>query len=118
MYESKRAHTFACGGLMRVVKVLFICHLTALVCGLGVLLIIAPHPALWNSSAVGVAIFEFVLRSAGILQIIFGAATMFLFGLLGVGPRKTLIFFAASMFITLGIELLNITIGFPAGISS
>ena len=103
---------------MRVVKLLFICHLTALVCGLGVLLIIAPHPGLWNANPVGVAIFEFVLRSAGTLQIIFGAATMFLFGLLGVGPRKTLIFFAASMFITLGIELLNTTIGFPSGISS
>ena len=97
---------------------LFICHLTALVCGLGVLLIIAPHPTLWNSSALGVAIFEFVLRSAGILQIIFGAATVFLFGLLGIGPRKTLIFFAVSIFITLGIELLNTTIGFPSGISS
>jgi len=51
---------------MRVVKLLFICHLTALVCGLGVLLIIAPHPTLWNSNPVGVTIFEFVLRSAGI----------------------------------------------------
>ena len=103
---------------MRVVKLLFVCHLTALVCGLGVLLIIAPHPEVWNSNPVGVAIFEFVLRSAGTLQIIFGAATMFLFGLLGVGPRKTLIFFAASMLITLGIELLNITTGFPSSISS
>lgn len=87
-------------------------------CGLGVLLIIAPHPQLWNNNPVGVAIFEFVLRSAGTLQIIFGAATMFFFGLLGVGPRKTLIFFAASILITLTIELLNMTIGFPSGISS
>src|SRR5712672_257163 len=118
MYESGYDHTFARGGLMRVVNLLFICHLTALVCGLGVLLIIAPHLALWNSNPVGVTIFEFVLRSAGTLQIIFGAATMFLSGLLGVGPRKTLIFFAASMLVTLGIELLNTTIGFPSGISS
>ncbi len=89
-----------------------------MICGLGVLLIIAPHPQLWNNNPVGVAIFEVVLRSAGTLQILFGAATMFFFGLLGVGPRKTLIFFAASILITLGIELLNMTIGFPSGIAS
>ncbi|HLH62406.1 MAG TPA: carotenoid biosynthesis protein [Ktedonobacteraceae bacterium] len=103
---------------MRIVKVLFTCHLAALICGLGVLLIIAPHPQLWDTNPVGVAVFEFVLRSAGTLQIIFGAATMFFFGLLGIGPRKTLIFFAASILVTLGIELLNSRVGFPSGISS
>src|SRR5258708_19951684 len=105
MYETWYGHTFVRGGLMRVVKLLFVCHLTALVCGLGVLLIIAPHPEVWNSNPVGVAIFEFVLRSAGTLQIIFGAATMFLFGLLGVGPPKTLIFFPPSFLIPFPIDL-------------
>lgn len=102
---------------MRVVKILFTVHLIALVVGLGSLLIISSHPEVWNSSPIGVAIFENVLRFAGTLHVLFGAATMFLFGLLCVGPRKTLVFFIAATMISLSMELLGTSIGFPFGIS-
>ncbi|WP_376795592.1 carotenoid biosynthesis protein [Thermogemmatispora sp.] len=93
---------------MRVVKLLFICHLAALVFALGGLLIILPHPELWNSSPLGVRIFQFALHWAGSLHILFGAATMLLFGLLCIDVRRTLIFFAASVLISIAVSLLSL----------
>ncbi|MDQ2715618.1 MAG: carotenoid biosynthesis protein [Chloroflexota bacterium] len=100
---------------MRVVKILFIGHLAALAFGLGGLLIALPHPELWSGSPYGQRIFQFGITYAGSLHILFGAATMLLFGLLFVGPKKTLIFFAASTLISLGMELLGTSTGFPFG---
>jgi uncharacterized membrane protein/1-acyl-sn-glycerol-3-phosphate acyltransferase len=102
---------------MKVIKILFTIHLAALVLGLGSLLIVSSHPELWNTSPIGVAIFQNVLRFAGTLHVLFGAATMFLFGLLCVGTRKTLIFFIAATLISLSMELFGTSIGFPFGIS-
>jgi uncharacterized membrane protein len=100
---------------MKVIKILFIIHLAALVLGLGSLLIVSPE--LWNTGPIGVAIFQNVLRFAGTLHVLFGAATMFLFGLLCVDTRKTLIFFIAATLISLSMELFGTSIGFPFGIS-
>ncbi|MBE3567536.1 MAG: carotenoid biosynthesis protein [Thermogemmatispora sp.] len=97
---------------MRVVKLLFICHLAALVFALGGLLIILPHPELWNSTPIGVRIFQFALHWAGSLHILFGAATMLLFGLLCIDARRTLVFFAASVLISIIVSLLSLT-GIP-----
>ncbi|MEO6888872.1 MAG: carotenoid biosynthesis protein [Ktedonobacteraceae bacterium] len=100
---------------MRVVKILFIGHLAALAFGLGGLLIALPHPELWSGSPLGQRVFQFGITYAGSLHILFGAATMLLFGLLFVGPKKTLIFFAASTLISLSMELLGTSTGFPFG---
>ena len=81
---------------MRVVKILFFAHLAAMVFGLAGLLVMLPHPELWTWNPYLVATFDFGIRYAGSLHIIFGAATMVLFGLLFVGSRKTLIFFFAA----------------------
>lgn len=103
---------------MKVVKTLFFCHLVALVCGLGGLLIISPHPELWDTNPFGQIIFPFILRFASSLHVLFGAATMLLFGLICVGSRKTIIFFAVSTLISLSMELLGTITGFPFGVSS
>jgi uncharacterized membrane protein len=100
---------------MRVVKFLFVCHLAILILALGGLLIVLPHPELWGVNPLGLNFFTFILRSAGSLLILFGAATMLLFGLLCVGLRKTLIFFAISTLISLSVEVLNIGTSFPFG---
>lgn len=100
---------------MRTVKILFGGHLLALLFGLGGLLIALPHPELWAGSPTGVAAFTFGIRYAGSLHILFGAATMLLFGLLFVGVRKTLIFFFASTTISLSMELLGTSTGLPFG---
>src|SRR5579884_2531838 len=100
---------------MKAVKILFCCHLAALVFGLAGLLIAMPHPELWDHSVSGAQIFTFGIRYAGSLHILLGAATMLLFGLLYIGRRKTLIFFACSTLISLSMELLGTSTGFPFG---
>ncbi len=100
---------------MKAVKLLFCCHLAALLFGLAGLLIALPHPEWWAHSPYGVSVFTFGMRYAGSLHILFGAATMLLFGLLVVGVRKTLIFFAASTLISLSMELMGTSTGFPFG---
>src|SRR5579859_232000 len=100
---------------MKTVKLLFLCHLAALAFGLAGLLIALPHPELWASSPSAIEVFNFGIRYAGSLHILFGAATMLLFGLVCVGPRKTLIFFVAATTISLSMELLGTGTGFPFG---
>jgi uncharacterized membrane protein len=100
---------------MRVVKILFFCHLAALVFGIAGLLVMLPHPELWSWNPYLVEVFDFGIRYAGSLHILFGAATMLLFGLLFVGRRKTLIFFIASTTISLSMELIGTSTGFPFG---
>ncbi len=100
---------------MKTIKFLFCCHLATLAVGLAGLMIALPHPQLWDNSPYGNQIFTFGMRYAGSLHILFGAATMLLFGLLCVGRRKTLIFFATSTLISLSMELLGTSTGFPFG---
>jgi uncharacterized membrane protein len=100
---------------MKAVKILFCCHLAALAFGLAGLLIALPHPELWNHTTYGNEVFSFGMTYAGSLHILLGAAVMLLFGLLFVGTRKTLIFFAASTLISLSMELLGTSTGFPFG---
>ena len=73
---------------MRVVKILFFCHLAALVFGIAGLLVMLPHPELWSWNPFLIEVFNFGIRYAGSLHIIFGAATMLLFGLLFVGHEE------------------------------
>ena len=73
---------------MRVVKILFFCHLAALVFGIAGLLVMLPHPELWSWNPFLIEVFDFGIRYAGSLHIIFGAATMLLFGLLFVGHEE------------------------------
>lgn len=91
---------------MRMVKFLFTCHLLALAFALCGLLLISPHPEIWDSDPTRGAIFQFFLRSTSTLQIIFGAVTLLYFGFLSIGPKNTLFFFAASMIISLLLGLL------------
>jgi uncharacterized membrane protein/1-acyl-sn-glycerol-3-phosphate acyltransferase len=100
---------------MKAVKILFVCHLAALLFGLVGLLVMLPHPGLWSWNASLVEVFNFGIRYAGSLHILFGAATMLLFGLLLLGPRKTLLFFLAATTISLSMELLGTSTGFPFG---
>jgi putative membrane protein len=100
---------------MRLVWGLLIGHLTALVFGLAGLLIALPNPRLWADSPLGVATFRFGMEHAGGLHIVFGAATMLALGLVWLGWRKTAIFFAASVTISLASELVGTTTGWPFG---
>jgi uncharacterized membrane protein/1-acyl-sn-glycerol-3-phosphate acyltransferase len=103
---------------MRVIKILFVCHLAALAFGLGSLLFVPLHSEPGETNPIGGNLFQLVLLCAGSLQILFGAATLLLFGLLFLGPGKTLIFFVTSLILSMCIELLGNSTGFPFGISA
>ncbi len=100
---------------MRLAYGLFIAHVVALVFGLGGLLIALPHPELWAGNPAGVQVFDFGMRYAGALHILFGAAAMLVFGGATIGWRKTLVFFALSTTLSVGMELLGTGTGWPFG---
>lgn len=90
-------------------------HLAALVFGLIGLLIMLPHPELWSGDPRAVNVFDFSMRYAGSLHIIFGAATMLAFGLVALGWRKTALFAVAAYAISLCAELIGTGTGWPFG---
>lgn len=90
-------------------------HLAALVFGLAGLLIAIPNPELWADSDLGVRVYEFGMRYAGSLHIIFGAAAMICWGIAAIGFSRTAIFFAAAVPISLTSELLGTSTGEPFG---
>jgi putative membrane protein len=94
---------------------LFAAHVIALVFGLIGLLIVLPHPELWAHDPRAVEVFDFSMRYAGSLHIIFGAATMFAVGRLVLGWRRTLIFAAVASGLSLSSELIGTGTGWPFG---
>lgn len=92
-----------------------IMHLAALVFGLAGLLIAIPNPELWADSEFGARVYEFGMRYAGSLHIVFGAAAMLCWGIAAIGVRRTAIFFAAAVPISLTSELLGTSTGEPFG---
>lgn len=90
---------------MRIVRILFYCHVLALICVFGGLLLVAPRFGLFEVQASNGPALQIFLRLTGALQILFGAATMFLFGYLCVGPTKTLVFFIASLLVSYLVHL-------------
>lgn len=100
---------------MILVYVLLTSHLAALIFGLLGLLVILPNPQLWAGSPLGVQVFAWGMQHAGALHIVLGAATMLAFGGRALGWRKTLVFFVASVVISLASELVGTTTGWPFG---
>ena len=100
---------------LQIAQLLLIGHLAALVFGLAGMLIAIPNPELWAESENGRRVYDFGMRYAGSLHIIFGAAAMFLWGVAAIGFRRTAIFFAASVPISLTSELLGTSTGEPFG---
>ncbi|HEV2128233.1 MAG TPA: carotenoid biosynthesis protein [Thermomicrobiales bacterium] len=100
---------------LQIAKALLIGHLAALVFGLAGMLIAIPNPDLWADSEVGLRVYDFGMRYAGSLHIIFGATAMFFWGIAAIGIRRTAIFFAAAVPISLTSELLGTSTGEPFG---
>jgi putative membrane protein len=100
---------------MTLVRGLYVAHVAALIFGLVGMLVMVPNPQLWSDSPLGVQTFAFSMQYLGAMHIWFGAAAMFLFGWRTVGPRRTLIFFAAATLISLSFELAGTGTGFPFG---
>ncbi len=90
-------------------------HLAALAFGLAGMLIAIPNPDLWRNSELGINTYQFGMTYAGSLHIIFGAAAMFAYGVHAIGLRKTGIFFAAAVPLSLASELIGTSTGEPFG---
>lgn len=100
---------------LQIANGMLIGHLAALVFGLLGLLVAIPNPDLWADSELGLRVYDFGMRYAGSLHIIFGAAAMFFWGVAAIGLLRTAIFFGASVPISLISELLGTSTGEPFG---
>ena len=100
---------------MRVAYTLLIAHAAAVVFGLVGMLIALRHPELWSGTGVGEMLFSFGMRHGGALHILLGAASLFAFGLVVLGPRRTLVFFVAAVAVSLAAELIGTETGWPFG---
>ena len=99
----------------RVVNGLLLAHIAALAFGLGGLLIALPNPELWAGKRYAADVYEFGMSYGGTLHIILGAAAMLAFGGIAIGWRRTLIFFAATVVLSLSSELIGTGTGWPFG---
>ncbi|HET7036008.1 MAG TPA: carotenoid biosynthesis protein [Thermomicrobiaceae bacterium] len=89
--------------------------MAALVFGLAGLLIAMPHPEWWSFDPNAVRVFDFGMRYGGAMHILFGAAAVFVFAWVTLGPRRTLIFFVVSTGLSLTSELIGTGTGWPFG---
>jgi uncharacterized membrane protein len=86
-----------------------------MVFGLAGILIARPHADLWANNPALVQVYQFGMSHGGATHILFGAATMLIFGLYAIGWRRTLVFFAVGTILPLGAELLGTKTGWPFG---
>ena len=100
---------------MKLAVWLLVAHALAVSFSLVGMLIALPNPELWASSAAATSVFSFGMAYAGPLYIVLGAAAVFAYGTAVLGLRRTLIFFAAALVISLGCELLGTGTGYPFG---
>ena len=90
-------------------------HLAALAFGLAGMLIAIPNPDLWQDSELGLRTYDFGMTYAGSLHIVLGAAAMFAYGMHAIGLRKTALFFASAVPLSLASELIGTSTGEPFG---
>jgi uncharacterized membrane protein len=100
---------------MSLARLLLVGHLAALAFGLAGLLIALPNPQWWADDPFASRIFMFGMAYGGATHIIFGAAAVFVFSVVSLGWRRTLIFFAASTLLSLASELIGTGTGWPFG---
>lgn len=110
-----RARRIATIRPMSLAVALLVGHLIALAFGLAGLLIAIPNPELWADSDLGLRVYDFGMRYAGSLHIVFGAGAMFAWGVAVIGSRRTAIFFLSAVPISLTSELLGTSTGEPFG---
>jgi uncharacterized membrane protein len=99
----------------RSVRLLLLGHVVVLLFCIGGLLIALPNPTLWSGSPLGPFIFQIGSSYAGPVYILLGAATLAVYGIESYGWRRTGIFFAAAVGVSLTSELIGTSTGWPFG---
>jgi uncharacterized membrane protein len=100
---------------MKLALALLTGHLAALLFGLAGLLIALPNPQWWAGDANAVRVFELGMQYAGATHIVLGAAAVFVYGVVALGWRRTVIFFLAATLLSLSSELIGTGTGWPFG---
>jgi putative membrane protein len=100
---------------MKLASLLLAGHLAALLFGLAGLLIALPNPQWWSGDATAVRVFAFGMQYAGATHIVLGAAAVFVYGWVVLGPRRTIFFFLVSTLLSLSSELIGTGTGWPFG---
>lgn len=95
----------------------FLLLLHALVSLFGVvgIAVMVPNSDLWSGWGWAVSVFPLVVQQGGNMQIYVGAAAVMAFGAASIGWRPTLIFFGASVLLSLTLELTGTSYGWPFG---
>lgn len=100
---------------MRIPLTLLVLHLGALIFGLIGMLVMLPHPELWQDDPRAVQVFDWSMSHAGATHIWFGAAAMFAYGCVAIGLRRTAIFAGVTYVLSLSSELIGTGTGWPFG---
>lgn len=100
---------------MKATWALLAAHASVLLGGVFSMLVLIPHPEMWQHLPGSGAAYGFAMEHAGPVHILFGAAALLAFGAHVVGWRRTAIFFGISVACSLGFELLGTGTGWPFG---
>lgn len=95
--------------------VFLVLHVAITLFGLVGIVFMIPNPDIWSGSPLLVALFPPSVQWGGNLQIVLGAAALVAYGVCIFGLRPTLIFFIASVIVSLTFELMGTMTGFPFG---
>jgi putative membrane protein len=100
---------------VKLAVVLLAGHLAALVFGLAGLLVALPNPQWWSGDPNAVRVFNVGMTYAGATHIVFGAAAVFVYAWVTIGPRRTSIFFLTATLLSVSSELIGTGTGWPFG---
>lgn len=96
-------------------KKLLWAHIAAVAMAVFSLLVLIPHPELWVHLPGARYSYRIAMDYAGPLHIVMGAAAMVAYGVESLGRKRTGVFFAAAVGLSLCFELLGTGTGWPFG---
>lgn len=100
---------------MNLARGLLIAHVAAVAMATFSLLVLIPHPELWQGLPGSAQAFAWAMDRAGPVHIVAGAAAMLALGHATLGPRPTWTYFAVAVCASLAMETLGTGTGWPFG---
>lgn len=101
--------------LERAAWAFLLLHVAITVFGVVGIVVMIPNPQIWSGSSFLVWLFPLSVQWGGNLQIFTGALALLAYGMAVFGLRPVLVFLAASMAISLTLELTGTVFGWPFG---
>jgi len=101
--------------LERAARSMLLAHIFLSLFGLVGIVLMAPHPEIWNDWTLLAWLFPLAIAHGGNLQIILGAGAVLAGGILLAGRRAMFIFFTVSVTLSLLFEFTGTSFGWPFG---